>query len=81
MTANTDDFFHSRLNHMIDMGHPLAVLASRMAWQEIEASLAHRFARQVKVSKKIDALTSLAPPFPSAVPASPTPVVPVCRFA
>ena len=40
MTASTDDFFRSRLDHMIDLRHPLAVLASRMPWQEIEASLA-----------------------------------------
>jgi hypothetical protein len=26
---------------MIDLHHPLAVLANRMPWQEIEASLAH----------------------------------------
>jgi IS5 family transposase len=54
MTASTDDFFRSRLDHMIDLRHPLAVLASRMPWQEIESSLAHRFARQAKVGKKID---------------------------
>ena len=45
MTASTDDFFRSRLDHMIDLRHPLAVLAKRMPWQEIEASLAHRLAR------------------------------------
>jgi hypothetical protein len=33
----TDDFFRSRIDHMIDLRHPLAVLASRMPWQEIEA--------------------------------------------
>jgi IS5 family transposase len=54
MTASTDDFFRSRLDHMIDLRHPLAVLASRMPWQEIEASLAHRFARQAKAGKKIE---------------------------
>jgi transposase, IS5 family len=43
-----DDFFRSRLDQMIDLRHPLAVLAHRMPWQEIEASLAHQFARQVK---------------------------------
>lgn len=32
----TDDFFRSRIDHMIDLRHPLAVLASRMPWQEIE---------------------------------------------
>ena len=54
MTASTDDFFRSRLDHMIDLRHPLAVLASRMPWQEIEASLAHRLARQAKAGKKIE---------------------------
>ena len=33
----TDDFFRSRIDHMIDLRHPLAVLASRMPRQEIEA--------------------------------------------
>jgi len=31
----TDDFFHSRLDQMIDLRHPLAVLAQRMPWQRI----------------------------------------------
>ena len=35
----TADFFRSRLDHMIELRHPLAVLASRMPWQEIEASI------------------------------------------
>ena len=49
-----DDFFRSRLDQMIDLRHPLAVLASRMPWQEIEASLAHQFARQVKAGKQVE---------------------------
>jgi transposase, IS5 family len=36
----TDDFFRARLDSMIDMRHPLAVLATRMPWTAIEASLA-----------------------------------------
>jgi IS5 family transposase len=52
----TDDFFRNRLNQMIDLRHPLAVLANRMPWQEIEASLAQRWARQVKAGKKIEDL-------------------------
>jgi IS5 family transposase len=36
----TDDFFRARLDSMIDMRHPLAVLATRMPWAQIEASLA-----------------------------------------
>ena len=50
----TDDFFRNRLDQLIDLRHPLAVLANRMPWQEIEASLAHRFARQVRSGKKIE---------------------------
>ena len=46
-----DDFFRNRLDQMIDLRHPLAVLANRMPWQEIEASLAQRWARQVKAGK------------------------------
>jgi IS5 family transposase len=42
----TDDFFRSRLDQMIDLHHPLAVLASRMPWSQIEASLAPVFAHR-----------------------------------
>ena len=42
----TDDFFRSRIDHMIDLRHPLAVLSSRMPWQQIEASLSHLFMRK-----------------------------------
>ena len=36
----TEDFFRARLNSMIDMRHPLAVLATSMPWADVEASLA-----------------------------------------
>jgi IS5 family transposase len=52
----TDDFFRYRLDQMIDLRHPLAMLANRMPWQDIEASLAQRWARQVKVGKKSEDL-------------------------
>ena len=42
----TEDFFRSRIDHMIDLRHPLAVLASRMPWQQIEASVAQLFSRK-----------------------------------
>jgi IS5 family transposase len=42
----TDDFFRARLDSMIDMRHPLAVLATRMPWAEIEAALAPAFAHK-----------------------------------
>lgn len=42
----TEDFFRSRIDHMIDLRHPLAVLASRMPWQQIEASVSHLLSRK-----------------------------------
>ena len=32
----TDDFFRARLEQMIDLRHPLAVLATRLPWSAIE---------------------------------------------
>ena len=51
--ADTPDFFRNRLDQMIDLRHPLAQLASRMPWQELEAAIAQRFARQAKAGHKI----------------------------
>ena len=47
----TEDFFRARLDHMIDLRHPLAVLSSRMPWQQIEAAVSHLFSRQSRVGK------------------------------
>ena len=44
----TDDFFRNRFDQRIYLSQSLAVLANRMPWQEIEAYLAQRWARQVK---------------------------------
>lgn len=66
----THDSFRNRLDLMIDLRHPLAVLANRIPWQEIEASPARRWARQVKAGKKI--WTCLARFRWSAVALSPT---------
>ena len=57
----TADFFRNRLDQMIDLRHPLAVLANRMPWQELEASLAHRFARQVRAGKRIEDMDLFGP--------------------
>jgi IS5 family transposase len=43
---STPDFFRSRLDGTIDLRHPLAVLATRMPWNNIEAALALVFARK-----------------------------------
>lgn len=44
----TEDFFRARLDQMIDLRHPLAVLSSRMPWQELEARLSHLFMRKAR---------------------------------
>jgi transposase, IS5 family len=46
---------------MIDLRHPLAVLASLIPWQEIEASLARQFARQVKAGKPVEDIGLFGP--------------------
>ena len=42
----TDDFFRARLEQMIDLKHPLAVLANRLPWTQLEAALAPAFAHK-----------------------------------
>ena len=49
----TDDFFRARLDQMIDMRHPLAVLAGRMPWAQIEAALAPSLARKNRSGQAI----------------------------
>ena len=44
----TADFSRPRIDHMIDLRHPLAVLASRMPWQQIEESVAHLLSRKAR---------------------------------
>ncbi|MCX8006409.1 MAG: IS5/IS1182 family transposase, partial [Burkholderiaceae bacterium] len=44
----TEDFFRSRTDHMIDLRHPLAVLASRLPWQQIEASVSQLLSRKAR---------------------------------
>ncbi len=56
-----DDFFRSRLDQMIDLRKPLAVLATHMPWQELEASVAHRFARQVRTGKQVEDIDLFGP--------------------
>jgi len=49
----TDDFFRARLEQMIDLKHPLAVLASRLPWRQIETALAPSFVRKDREGKVI----------------------------
>jgi IS5 family transposase len=51
------DFLRSRLDSMIDLRHPLAVLATRMSWASIEATLApmlERRSRDGRMSEAVD---------------------------
>lgn len=50
----TDDFFRARLEQMIDLKHPLAVLARRLPWAQIEAALAPAFARKACEGTRIE---------------------------
>lgn len=50
----TDDFFRARLDSMIDMRHPLAVLSTRMPWAQLEASLAPVFAPKARAGQIVE---------------------------
>ena len=52
----TDDFFRARLDQMIDLSHPLAVLSQRMPWAQVEAALAPSFARTSRAGKAVAGL-------------------------
>ena len=49
----TDDFFRARLDAMIDLKHPLAVLSTRLPWAAIKAAVAPKLARQVLPAKRL----------------------------
>jgi IS5 family transposase len=50
----TDDFFRARLDQMIDLRHPLAVLATRLPWTEIEKTLAPAFAHRDRKGRLVE---------------------------
>ena len=50
----THDFFRGRLEQMIDLKHPLAVLTNRMPWDQIETGLAPKFMRKDRQGRMID---------------------------
>ena len=51
----TDDFFRARLDQMIDLRQPLAVLATRLPWGAIEEALAPKLAHQSRPAKRVRA--------------------------
>jgi len=52
-TRESADFFRQPLAQMIDPRHPLAVLASRLPWAQIEAALAPHFARRSREGRLV----------------------------
>src|SRR5882757_280997 len=53
---STPDFFRSRLDAMIDLRHPLAVLATKMSWASIETTLAPLFERRSRDGRVSEAV-------------------------
>jgi transposase, IS5 family len=50
----TADFFRARIDEMINLNDPLAVLATRLPWSQIEASLAAKFERQMRAGQLLE---------------------------
>ena len=57
----TDDFFRARLDQMIDLRHPLAVLSTRMPWADIESSLAPVFAHRDRKGQGVEGADLFGP--------------------
>lgn len=57
----TPDFFRARLGAMIDLRHPLAVLAPRMLWVEIDSALAPCFAHKDRQGRPTEGLDLFGP--------------------
>ncbi len=49
-----EDFFRGRLEQMIDLRHPLAVLAQRMPWSQIKAALTPSFQHREREGQVIE---------------------------
>lgn len=58
---STEDFFRARLEQMIDLRHPLAVLAQRMPWGQLEAALAPAFERKARDGEMVEGLDLFGP--------------------
>ena len=48
------DFFRGRIDAMINLNDPLAVLAMRLPWKQIEAALAQKFERQHRAGQILE---------------------------
>ena len=50
----TADFFRARIDAMINLNDPLAMLATRLPWTQIEASLVAKFERQERAGQVLE---------------------------
>ena len=57
----TPDFFRSRIDAMINLNDPLAVLAKRLPWELIEATVAAKFERQNRAGQSLDVADLFGP--------------------
>ena len=56
----TVGFFRVRLDGIVDLRHPLTVLASHMPWIEIKAALAPTFAHKDRIDRLGNRLVTCA---------------------
>ena len=49
------DFFRSRIDAMINLNDPLAVLATRLPWNQIETAIAAKFERHHRAGEILKA--------------------------
>lgn len=56
-----DDFFRSRLDQLIDLRLPLAVLAQRLPWAQIEAALAPALAHRDRAGAVVESVDLFGP--------------------
>ena len=57
----TADFFRARIDAMINLSDTLAVLATRLPWDQIEAAVAARFERQDHAGQILEAQDLFGP--------------------
>ena len=57
----TPDFFRSRIDAMINVNDPLAVLATRLPWAQIETSVAAKFERQSRAGQVLEGRDMFGP--------------------
>jgi transposase, IS5 family len=57
----TADFFRARIDAMINLSDPLAVLVRRLPWAQIEAALATKFERQERAGQVLEGRDMFGP--------------------